>query len=609
MKGSLDFGVAIAPPPLGMTTCANRRSSTQAIGSDVHGLTNAQILVSVRVESTAMKKPIPRAVSVIFIATVLAGTSPVSSQSSDRDVLRDRIDMLFITPGATVEDAPIAAVELVDGFYSLRDYRPAWTDPAMVRELFDHVVRSVEHGLNPDDFHAKQLGDRLHSDSRATDPAFRANTEILCTDAVARLAIALQYGKLDPADLDPAWNFSRTIVRQDPLEYLNRVIETKTVSLTLSTLGPQNQYYRWFQNGLKEYRAIKAAGGWTAVSPGPVLSLGSTGSRVEELRQRLRTTGDLKGQDPADPAEFDDRLAAAVEHFQMRHGIDSDGKVGPGTLEELNRPVDARIDQLRASLERMRWVYRDLPKVYLIVDIAGFRAYVMKDGEEIWGTRVQVGKPFHATPIFKDVVTYLEFNPTWTIPPGIFQRDTLPAIRKDQGYLSRNNMTVLTTSGKIVDPSTIDWAATANKGFPYMIRQEPGDNNALGRVKFMFPNKYMVYLHDTPSKGLFARSERTFSSGCIRTENPFELAELLLKDQGWDRGRIDQVLASKRTTRVNLENPITVMLLYWTAEVDKDGTVFFRRDVYNRDPAVIIGLDEPFRVSLPRGAREAFERR
>jgi murein L,D-transpeptidase YcbB/YkuD len=432
---------------------------------------------------------------------------------------------------------------------------------------------------------------------------FRANTEILCTDAVARLAINLQYGKLDPTNLDPAWNFSRQIVRQDPLAYLNKVLETKTLALALATTGPQNHLYRRFQGGLEEYRTILAAGGWPTVSSGPVLKADSTGSRVVELRQRLRITGDLKGPDPPDPREYDDDLAAAVEHFQIRHGIDADGKVGPRTLEELNVPVATRVNQLRATLERMRWVFRDLPDRYLIVDIAGFHAFLMGDGEEVWGTRVQVGKPYHATPVFKDTMTYLDFNPTWTIPPGILRKETLPAIRRDPSYLSRNSMSVVTTAGKVVDPASIDWAATT-KGFPYMIRQEPGPHNALGRVKFMFPNKYMVYLHDTPSKGLFARTERAFSHGCIRTQNPFDLAELLLADQGWDRARIDQVVASKKTTRVNLENPIAVLLLYWTAEVDENGTAHFRRDVYNRDAPIIEGLDEPFRVSLPEGAQE-----
>jgi murein L,D-transpeptidase YcbB/YkuD len=253
----------------------------------------------------------------------------------------------------------------------------------------------------------------------------------------------------------------------------------------------------------------------------------------------------------------------------------------------------------------VRWVFRDIKGNHITVDLAGFKLFLFKDGEQIWTTRVQVGKPFHATPVFKDTIRYLEFNPTWTIPPGILRNETLPAIRRDPSYLSKNNMSVITNSGAKVDPSTIDWAATATGGFPYMVRQEPGPHNALGRVKFMFPNQYMVYLHDTPSKGLFARSERAFSHGCIRTQNPFELAELLLADPSWDQARIDKVLASMETTRVNLENPIPVMLLYWTAQADAEGKVQFRKDFYSRDAAIIEGLDEPFRVSRPAGAREA----
>ena len=545
-----------------------------------------------------------RSITIILLA-VLNAPIPAFAQVNGRDVLRDRIDMLLSTHDATVEGTPIAAVQLIDAVYATRDYRAAWNDPAMVKQLYDQVLRSAEHGLDPQDFHAGQLGSRLASGLQPDDPAFRANTEILCTDAVARLAVTLQFGKLDPGDLDPAWNFSRQIVRQDPLTYFKKVLDTKTVGLALATLGPQNHYYRQFQSGLKEYRSIMASGGWPTVSSGVVLNVGSTGPRVVELRRRLRVTGDLKAPDPADPGEFDGGLEDGVKRFQYRHGIDPDGKVGPRTIEEFNVPVMARVNQFRASLERMRWVFRDLPNDYIVVDVAGFHVYLIKGGEEVWESRVQVGKPYHATPIFKDTMRYIDFNPTWTIPPGILRKETLPAIRKDPSYLSRNNMSVVTTSGKIVDPSTIDWEATKTKGFPYMIRQEPGPHNALGRVKFMFPNKYMVYLHDTPSKGLFARSERAFSHGCIRTQNPFDLAELLLADQEWDRARIDQVVASRKTTRVNLVNPILVLLLYWTAEVDGDGTVHFRKDVYNRDAPIIEGLDAPFRVSLPQGAREA----
>ncbi len=543
------------------------------------------------------------------LMAVMVISMPVFARSNDRDVLRDRIEWLSSASEPTVDGAPIAAVLLITRLYERRGYEPAWTDPAMIKELFDQVLRSVEHGLNPDDFHAAQLGARLNPGSRVNDPIFAADTEILCTDALARLGVTLQFGKLDPSDLDPAWNFSREIARQDLVEVFNEVLETKTVAARLAAAEPQTGFYRRFRKALIKYRAILANGSWSEIPAGPVLQVDSTGPRVAALRTRLRVTGDLTGPDPADPEIFDKELEAAVKHLQMRHGIDPDGKVGPRSIEELNVPIEARIDQLRASLERMRWVCRDLPDDYLIVDIAGFHAYLIKDGEQIWSARVQVGKPYHATPVFKDTVRYLDFNPTWTIPPGILRKETLPAIRRDPDYLNRNNMSVVTTKGKIVDPSTIDWAATATGGFPYMIRQEPGPGNALGRVKFMFPNKYMVYLHDTPSKGLFARTERAFSHGCIRTENPFDLATLLLDDQGWDRARIDQVVDSQKTTRVNLKDPITVMLLYWTAEADPDGTVYFRKDVYNRDAPILEGLDEPFRISPPKGAREAVEGR
>jgi murein L,D-transpeptidase YcbB/YkuD len=549
-----------------------------------------------------------RSIARLVVAVVVSSVS-VAAWSNDRDLLRNRIEELSASSNPAVDGAPIAALALISKLYERRNYEPAWTDPAMVRELFDQVLRSAEHGLNPEDFHAVQLGARISSGARSRDPVFRAGTEILCTDALARLGVTLKFGKLDPSDLDPAWNFSRDIEARDPVELFDAVLRGGELTAFIESMAPNTDFYNWLRQALLSYRGIMGRGGWPTVPSGRVLQVGSSGERVSILRDRLRSTEDFTGPDPVDPAVFDEGLEAAVKRFQNRHGIDADGKVGPRSLEELNIPVEARIDQIRASLERIRWVFRDIGIDFIIVDIAGFHLYLYQEGEEMWSTRVQVGKPFHATPVFKDRLRYLDFNPTWTIPPGILRRDTLPAIRRDNDYLSRNNMSVVTTSGEIVDPSTVDWAATATKGFPYMIRQEPGPHNALGRVKFMFPNKYMVYLHDTPSKGLFSRSERAFSAGCIRTENPFDLAELLLEDQGWDRARIDQTLASKKTTRVNLSEPLTVMLLYWTAQADAEGTVFFRKDVYNRDAPIIEGLDEPFRVSPPKGAREAVEGR
>ena len=293
--------------------------------------------------------------------------------------------------------------------------------------------------------------------------------------------------------------------------------------------------------------------------------------------------------------QFDDKLENAVKHFQQNHGLTTDGIAGPGTLAAMNVPVRARIDQIRANLERARWVLRNLPDSYVITDIAGFRVNYSRDGEMIWSTRAQVGKPYRKTPVFRDTIRYLEINPTWTLPPTILKQDTLPKIRKDPDYLRNKNMEVLTFSGEPVDPASIDWSQYPEKPFPYLIRQRPGPKNALGRIKFMFPNKHAVYLHDTPSRDLFDRDTRAFSSGCIRVQHPFEFAELLLDDPAWTKERLLEVVESRKITKISLKKPITVLLLYWTIDASADGDVVFKPDIYDRDPAIIKALNSPFR--------------
>jgi murein L,D-transpeptidase YcbB/YkuD len=218
----------------------------------------------------------------------------------------------------------------------------------------------------------------------------------------------------------------------------------------------------------------------------------------------------------------------------------------------------------------------------------------MQDGQALWSTRAQVGKPYRKTPVFSDRIRYLEINPTWTIPPTILKKDILPRLKKDPAYLDQRNMQVLTFSGTPVDPATIDWSLYPETQFPYMIRQQPGPQNALGRIKFMFPNKHAVYLHDTPSQALFERSKRAFSSGCIRVQYPFEFATLLLDDPDWDRQRLEEVVASKETVKLPLRDPVTVILLYWTVNAPDDRTVTFKKDIYARDGAILAGLQKPF---------------
>jgi murein L,D-transpeptidase YcbB/YkuD len=292
---------------------------------------------------------------------------------------------------------------------------------------------------------------------------------------------------------------------------------------------------------------------------------------------------------------YDDALAEGVERFQRRHGLEADGVVGPRTLRELNVPVEVRINQIRANLERTRWVMHDLPETFIMVDIAGFNVRMFRNREVIWETRAVVGQPYRMSPIFRSTLTYLDINPTWTVPPIVLEEDLLPELRIDPTHLDKKGMQVIDYDGNPVDPESIDWSRYTGKSFPWLIRQQPGPNNALGRIKFMFPNPHSVYLHDTPSKSLFREPERAFSSGCIRIEHPLELAELLLDSNiGWDRGSLVQAVNSQDTRTISLAEPVTIILMYWTVAVDEDTTVSFNRDIYQRDPLIIQGLGEPF---------------
>jgi murein L,D-transpeptidase YcbB/YkuD len=218
----------------------------------------------------------------------------------------------------------------------------------------------------------------------------------------------------------------------------------------------------------------------------------------------------------------------------------------------------------------------------------------------IWNEPAQVGKPYRKTPVFREDITYLELNPTWTVPPTILAKDILPKVKKDPSYLQKKNMQVLTRDGKVVDPDSIDWSSISARGFPYILRQTPGPHNALGRVKFMFPNSHMVYLHDTPSKELFKRSNRAFSSGCIRVRNPYRLAELLLQDEdNWSLEKVEAAIDTLKQQRVKLPEPVPVLLLYWTVNIDSDGIIYFKDDIYARDAKVLTGLDGEFEFDAP----------
>ena len=548
--------------------------------------------------------------TVYLIAGLLVCSLFVSgalSAATGNQLLQQRMSQLAERGSLELEGEVISSKQFLPEFYRQRGNQLAW--PAHMdnaRALSERILSSYKEGLIPADYHAVEIQKLLAESSGKRFPeAQQVDLDIMLSEALARYVYHLRFGKVNPQRLDADWNMQRSLKGQDPVVELQAVIDSADLAAQLDASTTQLPLYKQFQQALASYEAIRSAGGWPVIPAGQTIKPGMQDARVSLLRKRLHITGDLPAAAAAENGsfEYDATVEEAVRHFQLRHGLDADGVVGKGTLAAMNVPVDVRIDQIRVNLDRARWVSQDIPETFVIVDIAGFNARLFRNGEVIWDEPAQVGKPYRKTPVFREDMTYLELNPTWTIPPTILKKDILPKMKKDPSYLQKKNMQVLTRDGKVVDPNSIDWSSVSGNGFPYMIRQTPGPHNALGRVKFMFPNSHMVYLHDTPSKALFNRSSRAFSSGCIRVRNPFRLAELLLQDEdGWDRARIDTAVDSLKQQRVSLSEPVPVLLLYWTVNIDADGTVYFKEDIYERDAKVLAGLDGGFKFDAPADA-------
>lgn len=531
--------------------------------------------------------------------TVAAGTPAAAPV---REAIRERVDRLRYDadPAAQLPGIRGARIVLTDGvarYYESSGFEPQWQDPARLDALVAAIAELKYDGLEPLDYHVAEL-QSFRSDlrARALPPAEQADLDLLATDAMMLGLYHLYFGKVDPEKLSTQWNFPpRPLDVQHATQRLKEAIAAGAIRESFDKARPQHPWYGRGRVRLREYYALQDAGGWDRLPAGPVLRPGDSDPRVPALQRRLAVTGDLGSPLRPDETTYDAELEAAVRRFQDRHGIAADGIVGSGTLAALNVPVSERIDQIRVNMERARWVMHELKGDFVLVDVAGFDVSWFRNDEPVWASKVIVGRPYRETPIFKSLITYVVINPTWTIPPGILVKDKLPILRRDPGYLQRNHIRVIDSRGREVDPSTVDWAAYGPGRLPpYQLRQDPGDDNALGLVKIMFPNRYSVYLHDTPSKSLFDRDERTFSSGCIRVQKAFELAELVLDDPvHWNAAAIAEVVAAKATRTVSLARPVPVLILYWTAQPTTDGRVIFRSDVYGRDPPTLAALDRP----------------
>jgi L,D-transpeptidase YcbB len=508
------------------------------------------------------------------------------------------LDALMNPDVTTIHGARIAWGNYLHEFYSRREFRPAWTSTEPQQQLLKALADSYDDGLDPADYQLPLLQElsKQVAAQGATD-TLKAQYDILLSEALLRLGYHLSFGKVDPQSFDAQWNYDRTLPRIDVAREIEEAIASTSVYDRVAALKPTHPLYVLLKQELARYRASEREGGWPAVPTGPALKPGTSDERVPALRARLVRSGDLADASASDPLLYDAPLVAATRQYQQRNGLEADGVVGATTVAELNVPVAERITQLRVNLDRGRVLLHDLPDRFIVVNIAGYTIYLVQGQQIVWNARVQVGKTYRRTPLFRSEITYLVFNPTWTVPPGIIKADILPAARQDPRSITRRGLRVLDTSGREVDPATIDWSRFNSGHIPYTLRQDPGPSNALGRVKFMFPNPYQVYLHDTPSQSLFERSDRAFSSGCVRVERALELAERVLDDaERWNQNSIAQVITSERLQNVTLKTKLPVLLAYWTAWVDPQGMTNFRRDLYGQDAKWAEALNAQFSI-------------
>ncbi len=515
-----------------------------------------------------------------------AGFQPASSQQLE--------DILRASPAAILHE-PLHMQDALLAIYQKHQFRPLWASDRQVKQAVAALGGAIEYGLQPRDYHLPAITGLL---GKTADPAAAAALDVLLSDGILLYIHHRREGKVHPGDLYPEFNFERDHSADlPPDELLRQAIAADDLAGFIDAQAPTAHYYEVLRRQLDVYRAFAAHGGWPHVPVGPTLRRNDRDPRVIAIRKRLQMTGELQSSLDSTQDSFTEELEHAVMRFQSRHGLVADGLVGKQTLAAMNVDAATRVNQLRLSLERLRWLDHNADNEFIAVNIAGFRLAYVKGQEIEWTTKVIVGTPYRRTPVFRSLMTYVEFNPDWTIPPTILREDTLPAIRKNPDYLAERNISVVDRRGKRVDPSTVDWQHTG-KTFSFTLRQEPGPNNALGRVKFIFPNPYSVYMHDTPNQALFEQSARSFSSGCIRVQNPFRLVELVLqKRQNFTVAELEEILRRGQTRRVILEKPLPVMILYLTAALDETGQAQFYPDVYQRDPAVLELLDAP--VTLP----------
>ncbi len=478
-------------------------------------------------------------------------------------------------------DADIAA------FYRARDFKPIFVSNGDGRRrgaLLKALASADTHGLPA----AKYNPDELKSLFKAAKtPADRGRVEVEAARRFLDFADAMRSGVLDPRKVDSA--IVVDVPRYDRTATLAAFAKSSPQGF-MKKLNPRKPEYVRLQKEKLRLEKLLGKGGWGEKVSAKALKPGQTGGAVVQLRNRMIRMGFMR---KSASQVYDTNLQNAVQQFQINHGLAPDGVAGAGTISEVNKSVQDRLSQVLVGLERNRWTPQPLEKRHVWVNLPDFHVHIMEKGKSTFRSRVVIGKSTEdrKTPEFSDTMEFMVINPSWYVPRSIVTKEYLPMMKRNRG--AAGQLQIIDRKGRSVSRSSINFSQYTAKNFPYSMKQPPSKGNALGLVKFMFPNKYNIYLHDTPSKSLFGREVRAFSHGCVRVHKPFEFAYALLKAQENDpEGYFQSILRTKAERRVDLRQPMPVHLAYFTAWVDAKGRAHYRRDVYGRDGQIFAALKQ-----------------
>ncbi len=519
----------------------------------------------------------------IPIIFILVGASAHASGTDLGIALKARFSQKILFQ----ENVRLMQESKVRKFYDKNGYTPVWYSSDSASEnaltLLDRLRHSREDGLRPREYHVSILNELLsHSEQKINE---KIDAELLLTDSFINYVDHLLYGRTRPALADPEWHIFRQ-EDNDAESLLAQLSHARSVNSLLDEAAPQEPDYQRLRAKLKSYLAIRDFGGWKLSQEGRALKLGERGKVVQQLNKLLMLTADLAENSKADVL-FDEVMSAGLVRFQLRHGLTPSGVLDRATRKALSISVNERIIQIELNMERWRWLPRKFERPSIVVNAPEFKLEVLEKKGTPLAMKVVIGKQLRRTPVFEGRIETMVVNPKWVVPDRIAVEDLLPAIKKNPGILKRKGFRVYRWKGtRLVELASrkIQWKNITPDNFNFQLVQDPGPQNVQGKFKFIFPNNYGVYIHDTPSKGLFDRVFRTYSSGCIRVENASGLAEYFFKNrEGKNWEQIQESVKKGSTLEISVEPQVAVYLLYWTAWVGEDNLLNFRNDIYGRD--------------------------